>query len=305
MVRESDLIDWIRRQKQFDPSLVPVGPGDDCAVVVCGAEKLLVSADQLLDGVHFDLKRHGAYAMGRKAMARALSDIAAMAGLPLAAVATVALPKGFSRADAEAMYRGMRDLSAEFDCPLVGGDVAASTGPAGVSVTVLGRPAGIQPVLRSGAKVGDAVCVTGEFGGSWLTDRHITFSPRVREARQLAASCSLHAMIDVSDGLALDLSRLCKASGVGAEVVADQVPVHPEAAAGRKIDPLRAALGDGEDYELLFALSAQQAEELLAAKELAVRVSRIATIIETTALTLILPDGNREQLKPEGWEHKT
>ncbi|HUS48198.1 MAG TPA: thiamine-phosphate kinase, partial [Phycisphaerae bacterium] len=261
-MRELDLIEWIRSQKEFDPALVPVGPGDDCAVVVCGGEKLLVTTDQLLDGVHFDLKTHGPEAMGRKAMARALSDIAAVAAMPLVAVATLALPKGFSQADAEAMYRGRRSVSDEFKCPMIGGDICAWQGPAAVSVTVLGRSAGIQPVLRSGAKPGDGICVTGKFGGAWLGDRHLNFKPRIREARQLAASCNLHAMIDVSDGLALDLWRICKASGVGAEIMADRIPISPDATAGRKIDPLQAALTDGEDYELAFTLPPDQADGL-------------------------------------------
>lgn len=304
-MRESDFIEWICRQKEFDPAIVPVGPGDDCAMVVCGSERLLLTTDQLLDGVHFDLKTHGPKAMGRKAMARALSDIAAMAAAPLAAVATVALPKGFSQADAEAMYRGRRSVSDEFNCPMVGGDVGAWNGPAAVSVTVLGRSAGIQPVLRSGAKVGDAICVTGKFGGAWLSDRHLTFKPRIREARQLAASCSLHAMIDVSDGLALDLSRICRASGVGADVFAEQVPVHPNAAGGRNIDPLRAALGDGEDYELLFTLPADQAETLVVQQPMPARVTLIGQIVEGSNLTLVRREGNREDLKPEGWDHET
>jgi thiamine-monophosphate kinase len=304
-MRESEFIDWIRSQREFDPAVVPVGPGDDCALVMCGGERLLVTTDQLLDGVHFDLKRDGPEVMGRKAMARAISDIAAMAAVPLAAVMTVAMPKGFTEADAEAMYRGRRSVSDEFKCPMVGGDVGAWNGPAAVSVTVFGRSAGVQPVLRSGARVGDAICVTGQFGGAWLSDRHLTFRPRIREARQLAASCSLHAMIDVSDGLALDLWRICKASNVGAEVVAAQVPVHPDAAAGRKIEPLQAALADGEDYELLFAMPADQAESLVTTQLLPVRISRIGQIVEGSGLCLICPDGSRKELKPEGWEHKT
>ncbi len=304
-MRENEFIEWLRSQQECDPAAVPVGPGDDCAVVMVGAERLLVSTDQLLDGVHFDLARHGPEAFGRKAMARALSDLAAMAALPLAAVATVSLPRGFSRTDAEAMHHGRRSVSDAFGCPVVGGDVGAWDSPAAMSVTVLGRPEGIEPVLRSGARAGDAVCVTGCFGGAWLTDWHLKFTPRIAEARRLAAECELHAMIDVSDGLALDLWRVCRASGVGAELSADAIPLRPNAPAGRDIEPLTAALGDGEDYELLFTLPAGQADRLLAEQPLAVPVTRIGTITEAEELTLTRGDGGRETLEPTGWEHRT
>ena len=305
-MRESEFIEWIRSQKQWDPAAVPVGPGDDCAVVLCGGEKLLVTTDQLLDGVHFILSKHGAYNAGRKAMARNLSDAAAMAALPIAAVATVALPKGFARGNAEKIYHGLRSAGEEFNCPLVGGDVGVWPGALAIGVTVLARPAGIAPVLRSGARPGDAVCVTGAFGGSWHTQRHLNFTPRVSEARMLASRCALHAMIDVSDGLACDLAHICAASGVGADVLAGAVPIHADAqATTAKTPPLSAALTDGEDYELLFALPAEQADQLLQTQPLGVAVSRIGTIVEGGALTLVHPDGRREALKCNGWEHKT
>jgi len=297
-MREFEFIEWIRSQGIADPAAVPVGPGDDCAVIACGGERVLVTVDQVLDGVHFILADHGARAAGRKAMARNLSDIAAMAAAPMGAVASVALPRGMQRGDAEEIYHGLRDVGDEFGCPVVGGDMGSWDGALAISVTVFGRPGGIEPVLRSGAKAGDAICVTGAFGGAWRTQRHLTFIPRVREARILAEACDLHAMIDVSDGLAADLTHLCKASGVGAEVLAADVPVHPDA------DGLDAALGDGEDYELLFAIPAEQAERLEADQPLDVPVSRIGTITAEPAMTLIHPDGRREELKATGWEHE-
>jgi len=298
-MRELDFIEWICSQQEWDPSVVPVGPGDDCAVVVVGGRRLLVTTDQLLDGVHFRLDRDGAEAGGRKAMARALSDIAAMAARPLAAVASISAPKGFSREDAEAMYRGRRVVSEQFGCPMVGGDVAAWDGPLAITVTVFGRPDGIEPVLRSGARPGDAICVTGRLGGAWRTDRHLRFTPRVAEARALAGRCDLHAMIDLSDGLAMDLRRLCKASEVGADVAADRIPVHPDA------PDLEAALGDGEDYELLFALGAGQADELVNEQPLDVPVTRIGTIVEGDSPALTGPGGKRKEMPAAGWEHRT
>jgi len=302
-MREREFLDWIRGQGGFEASAVPVGPGDDAAVVQCGRERLVVTVDQVLDGVHFVLGDHGPKAAGRKAMARNLSDIAAMAAVPIGAVASVALPEGFSRADAEAVYHGLREIGDEFQCPVVGGDVGVWGGALCISVTVFGRPAGIAPVLRSGALAGDAVCVTGAFGGAWRSRRHLEFTPRVREARELAGKYTLHAMIDVSDGLAVDLRHVCGASGLGAEILAESVPVHPDAASAD--EPLQAALGDGEDYELLFTMPADGALRLLQEEPLGVAITRIGTIVSGDAVLLVLGDGSKRDLPASGWEHKT
>ena len=300
-MRELEFIEWIYTQGRFDPAVVTVGPGDDLAVVQCGAEGLLVGADQVLDGVHFLLGEHGPRAGGRKAMARNLSDVAAMAALPLAAVATVSLPKGLSAHDAQEIYLGMREIGDLFDCPLVGGDVGTWAHPLAISVTILARPRGIEPVLRRGARCGDAICVTGTFGGAWRSPKHLRFTPRIAEARVLAGEFGVHAMIDVSDGLARDLGHLCRASGLGAEVVAAAVPV--SAAAGPA--GLAAALHDGEDYELLFTLSEEHARALLETQPLGVSVSRIGTMTPGEELVLIDPAGRRKPLRPVGWEHQT
>ena len=147
-MREFDFIEWIRARSSFDPAVVQVGPGDDCAVLNFGDEKLLITADQVLDGVHFSITRHGPAAAGRKAAARNLSDIAAMAAVPVAMVATVAAPPGFTQADAQAVYDGLRSVGDQFDCPLVGGDLGAWDHEAAklqISATVVGRSAGIEP----------------------------------------------------------------------------------------------------------------------------------------------------------------
>ena len=306
-MRERAFIEWIRGQREWDPAVVPIGPGDDCAVVMVADRQLLVTVDQSLDGVHFRLERDGAEAAGRKAMARGLSDIAAMAGQPLGAVASVSLPKGFSRADAEAMYRGRRAVSDPFNCPMIGGDIAAWDGPLAISVTVFGRPGPRGAILRSGAKVGDAVCITGALGGAWKSDRHLKFTPRMAEALAMAETFDLHAMIDISDGLARDLRHICEASGVGAEIIAGDVPIHPDAleAPADPVAAVRAALGDGEDYELLFTLPADDAAVLLKNPPIDVTVTRIGTIVHAPEVTLISADGRREIPDPEGWEHST
>ena len=313
---------------------MPVGPGDDCAVVRCGREKLLITTDQVLDGVHFILTEHGPRAAGRKAMARNLSDIAAMAGAPLAAVACLTLPKGMGLGDCQAIYEGMRELADRFNCPVVGGDVGAWKGPLAISVTIVGRPRPAGPILRSGAKVGDAVFVTGALGGAWKTRRHLEFTPRLDAARRLARRFAIHAMIDISDGLAVDLGHLCRASGVGARLVAADIPIHPDAAGlchssgneneivppssetkrslgvrSRPTAPtragLRAALEDGEDYELLFTLPARQARSLAAARGLGVPVRRIGTITAGRRITMLEMDGKIRTVTAKGWEHET
>jgi thiamine-monophosphate kinase len=158
-------------------------------------------------------------------------------------------------------------------------------------------------VLRSGARVGDAICVTGSFGGAWKTTRHLTFTPRVAEGLILA-QYGLHSMIDVSDGLAIDLGHVCDASGVGSDVQAASVPIHPDAL--NRPDALSAALGDGEDYELLLTLPQDQASRLIAEKPLGdVPVTRIGTIVPGAARSLVLADGRRQELPARGWQHET
>ena len=302
-MRETPFIDWIRSQSEFDPARVPVGPGDDMAVVRCGGQPVLVTTDQALDGVHFVLAEHGPRAAGRKAMARSLSDVAAMAGVAAAAVATVALPGGFARADAEEIYHGLRAAGDAFDCPLVGGDVGSWDGALAIAVTVFATPGPAGPILRSGAAVGDAICVTGSLGAAWRTERHLTFAPRIPEALALARQYDVHAMIDLSDGLSVDLGHLCRESGCGADVAAAAVPIHPDAKTMK--DPLAAALGDGEDYELLFTLSPQDADRLLQEQPLDVPVSRVGRIVAGGEIALVDSDGRRRPLEPSGWEHRT
>jgi len=312
-MHERDFISWIRRQEQLDPKAFPLGPGDDCAIAKLGGEDLLVTCDQVLDGVHFRLAEHGAEAVGRKAMARALSDVAAMAAVPVAAVATVALPRGFTRQDAEALYRGRRSVSDVTNCPVIGGDLGVWDGPLAISMTVFARRAGVtggvEPVLRSGARPGQAVCLTGRLGGSWRGRRHLEFLPRLAEGVALAMNYRVRAMIDISDGLATDLRHLCEASGLGAEIVAADVPIHNDARIG--LNPadsaaaLRRALTDGEDYELLFTLPSAWARKLVERQPLPVPVTRVGRIVKARGITLIHPDGRREELADAGWEHRT
>jgi thiamine-monophosphate kinase len=307
-MRELEFIEWIQGRSNFDATKVPVGPGDDCAIVRLGDSDLLVTTDQALDGVHFSLSEHGPRAAGRKVIARSLSDVAAMATVPLAAVATATLPRGFPSSDAEELYRGMRDMADDYHCPLVGGDVASWDGALCMTSTIFARRAGVtggvEPVLRSGAKPGDAICVTGTLGGAWRSSKHLEFTPRIAEAIELAIICRIRSMIDISDSLARDLQHVCTASGLGAEIVAGDIPLNPDLISD-KPSALQAALHDGEDYELLFTVSQAWARKLCDRQPLSVPITRIGTMVEGDGLTLISTDGSRNKLEPTGWEHGT
>ena len=299
---ERRLIDWIRGQKRSWPSaLVNIGIGDDLAGLRIGDEQLLYGCDQVLDGVHFRLNECGAKAAGRKALARNLSDVAAMAAVPVAAVGSVALPEDMDIEQAQKIVNGINELAEEFNCPVIGGDVGSWTGALAISVSVLAKGAGLEPVKRSGAKEGDAIMVTGELGGSIL-GKHLVFRPLVKEARALAEQIKLQAMIDVSDGLAVDLHHITNESKCGAEIWAEKIPI---SAAAKELgdDPLQHSLTDGEDYELLFTLSEKdvnKAQSILCS--LGVKVSHIGRIIKK-GVVLMDEKGNRRELSASGFEH--
>ena len=246
---------------------VVTGAGDDCAVLDVGlADKhLLFKTDAVVEGIHFNKEAPGR-SIGHKALGRCLSDVAAMGGAPLCALVTLGLPHGFDAAQVEAMYRGMSDLAIRHGVAIVGGETTTSPERVFVSVAVLGTVRQTSCVRRSGAKAGDAIFVTGMLGGS-RAGKHLEFEPRLQEGHWLAARGTVHAMIDLSDGLATDLRHLLDASGVGAELLAEAIPVSADARKRSRQSgaptPLTAALTDGEDFELLFTVPASDAVRLL------------------------------------------
>ena len=294
MAGEFEFIEWLKGQ-QRESALVGVPAGDDLAVLKWPAEDLLVvGVDQVLDGVHFDSSVHGPRPIGEKVMNRNLSDCAAMACLPAAAVVSAALPHRAGIDYAKELYLGMKGAADKFACEIVGGDTGTWNGKLALSVTILGRSAGITPVTRAGAKPGDGIFVSGPLGGSILW-RHMSFEPKIEMARRLARWFGVTAMIDISDGLSRDLGHICRASGVGAVVEASQVPIHPDAHELSKrdgVEPLRHALDDGEDYELLYTSPLNSPNAM-----------RIGHITEDTSLVLEREHGVTEPLIPKGWEH--
>ena len=303
--REDGITAWFRQQSRLDPKLFPIGIGDDMAEIRVGEDaSVLVTTDMLLDGTHFDLKTATLEQVGYKAMAASLSDCAAMATIPLAAVVAVALPPGFGKWQLQELHAGITRAADKYDCPLVGGDITSwrSPHPFAVNVTMLSKRARNAPVRRDGARAGDVVCVTGSLGGS-VYRKHLEFEPRVGEALRLAQTVEVHAMMDISDGLSTDLNRICHQSGVGAIVEAASIPISDDAR--RCDDPLQAALDDGEDFELLLALGPEQGARLVQTWDGSVAITQIGHITEAEGMWLRLPDGQLVELGPGGYDHLT
>jgi thiamine-monophosphate kinase len=266
-VKEFELIEKLIRSLPSNPSVV-TGAGDDCAVLDLGipGRQVLFKTDAVVEGIHFT-STTPPEKVGRKALARCLSDIAAMAGTPGSALVTIALANNFEAGYVEAVYAGMTALAQQHGVAIVGGETTTNPDRVLISVALLGSVPRGKAVLRSGARAGDAIFVTGELGGSLLA-KHLDFEPRLVEARWLAEHFSIHAMLDVSDGLAGDLRHLLKASSVGAEVLAASIPISRAAKRASRAEssakpPLLAALTDGEDFELLFSVSSRDAVPLL------------------------------------------
>lgn len=281
----------------------PIGIGDDMAQIQFADDvPVFITTDMLLDGVHFDLKKTTLKQAGYKAMAVNLSDCAAMATAPVAAVVSVALPKEFGAKELKQLHAGITLAGDRFGCVLVGGDITKwkKKGPFVISVAMLSRQAGNAPIKRSGAKVGDCICVTGSLGGSGY-GRHLKFEPRVKEAIQIAHTVTVHSMIDISDGLSSDLNRICQQSNVGAIIYADRIPVSADAR--RSKDPLSSALNDGEDFELLFTLAPKDCEMLLKTWNGKVTIARIGAITNTKKMQIKMPDGRVCKLTPGGYDH--
>jgi thiamine-monophosphate kinase len=231
------------------------GAGDDCAVVRASGENklILLKTDCIVENVHFRSHDNPA-AVGWKAMMRPLSDFAAMSGLPQFALITLIAPRHTSVAKIDNLYRGLRRAAERFDVSIVGGETSETRGPLAISVSVVGFVEKDRWISRRGGKPGDDLFVTGRLGGA-AKGKHLRFVPRIVESRWLGQNFRVHAMIDLSDGLGVDLPRLAKASKVGFKIDMNALPLAP----GAKIDN---AISDGEDYELLFAISPRDRKRL-------------------------------------------
>lgn len=311
-----------------DPSVV-VGPGDDAAVLARGGGELVVTADLLIEDVHFERASISPHDLGAKAIAVNVSDIAAMGGSPRYALASVALAADLDEGWAIELAGGMREACLEYAVSLVGGDTNRGDRIV-VAVTVAGEVAPGHAVTRSGARPGDAIVVTGTLGaaagglalsrspstiatvleqpdGRSLLEALQRPTARVGEGQTLAASGAT-AMMDLSDGLAKDLVRLCAASSVGARVYLIDVPVAPalaEAADALDVDALALAFGGGEDYELLATLPVDRVDETAATmrERSGIGLTRIGEIVEGSEVVTVDADGGERPLVPSGWDH--
>jgi len=334
-VQVSDLGEFglIQRLAAHLPSRpdVVLPTGDDASLVDLGAAALLVATvDALVDGRHFLRAVATPEEIGHKALAVNLSDIAAMGAEPLWALVSLLVSPATDVALLDGIYAGMAALAESFAVAIVGGNVVSTSGPLTLDVTLLGRVQRHQAVLRSGARQGDVLCVTGSLGAAaaglllaTTDDLHIQISPelreaarkslvsptpRVREGQILARGGAVTAMIDISDGLAADLGHLCAASGVGALLEVERIPVHPAAAQvafARGQDAVLFALAGGEDYELLFSVPPDGLDAALRmVGEVGGEAHRIGTITNSAGtLGLKSGDGTISPLDAAGWDH--
>jgi thiamine-monophosphate kinase len=307
---ENDLLDWLHEHLPTDSRLT-VGLGDDAAVLAGRhLNNPVVTTDMITEGVDFLLSEVDPVWVGHKELGVNLSDLAAMAARPVAAFVSLVLPReGFEQLSslqlAIQLYEGMLPLAERFQVSLAGGDTNTWEGPLAISITVLGETTPQGPLTRSGAQAGDQIFASGQFGGSIL-GKHLHVEPRIHEALLLHERYTLHAGIDVSDGLALDISRLAEASACGALIDTTSIPISAAACKLSKKDShsaLQHAMGDGEDFELVIAVPPATAEKLCADEPLDIRLTRIGEMIETRGLWQANLDGTRQILPPYGYLH--
>jgi thiamine-monophosphate kinase len=299
------IVQWLRDRYPLS-DVVRLGIGDDATLLdLSNAPRAVVTTDMLMDGVDFEVDRCGPSRVGRKALAVNLSDLAAMAARPVAALVSLALPRTADLEFVKSLYQAMESLASEFDVTIAGGDTNCWDQPLVVSVTAIGQTTAKGPLLRSGAVADDEILVTGVFGGSIL-GHHFDFQPRVAEALLLHKDFELHAGMDVSDGLSLDLARLAEASGCGAEVDLNLVPIASAAHALAARDgesALQHALSDGEDFELILAVPSETARHLLAEQPLGIPLTRIGKFVVDAGLWQRRASGDRIPLAPQGYLH--
>jgi thiamine-monophosphate kinase len=316
---EKMLIQRIRRSARGGKSVV-TGIGDDCAVLrVPPGHELLVTTDFTLEEVHFRRDWHSPELVGRRCLTRGLSDIAAMGGEPRAAFLSLAVPGDVPQKWVDRFLKGLLALAEEFKVPLAGGDTAQSAAGIQADIVVVGSVPKGKAVLRSGAKAGEGIYVTGELGGSAAAlarlaegkpvgagySQHFSRQsrplgvplPRVAVGRWLRQHRVATAMIDLSDGLSTDLEHICQESHVGAEIEAEAIP-RAQVGPGKERVGLELALHGGDDYELLFTSTAAVPNQVAG-----VRVTRIGRTTPSAGMRLIRPDGEKHPLQARGWEH--
>ncbi len=314
---EKALIARIRREAKRSGGLLSggIGIGDDCAVLrIPRGDEALVTTDFSLENIHFRRAWHPPESVGHRCLTRGLSDIAAMGGEPLAAFLSLALPRSLPQDWVDGFFRGLLQLAAEFKVSLAGGDMAESPNGILADIIVLGSVPKGKAVLRSGARPGDGIYVTGELGASAAAlkllygrkklkpadfPHHFYPSPRVTAGRILRKDGMASAMIDISDGLSTDLGHVCEESGVGAEIEEAAIPVAKVGKLARQVD-LSLALHGGDDYELLFTASPGRR---VPSRIAGIAVRQIGHVTRGRKVFLRGRDGVKRELPTQGWEH--
>lgn len=318
-MNERDIIQCLLARCGVEQNGLLRGIGDDCAVIEKNEQRSwLVTMDTLVESVHFDLNWHPPEKLGRKAVAVNVSDIAAMGGEPVFIFLSLGLPRGFDPSWMNSFSQGITGACREYGCMLAGGDTVMSREGVLITVTVIGEVPADQVVYRRGAFPGDVIWVSGSLGMAAagleicrngitsavtslqpLVEAHLNPQPRVRLGRQLAESRIVHAMMDISDGLATDLSHLCAQSGVGAQIYSDRLQASPallEATSLLRQDPIDLMIRGGEDYELVFTSSPDAESEIAAlAESTGVAVTAIGTIVNQQGVRLVLSASDTEQ----------
>ena len=316
-----------RRLKQADAPPVVRGIGDDCAVLrPADGHDLLVTTDTQEEGVHFRRDWSTPEDIGWRCLAVNVSDVAAMGGAPLGAVVALSLPETLPVAFVEAMYDGMNALAEAYDCPIIGGNISKSAEPLSVTITVLGSAPRDGSLYRASARAGDGIWITGDLGAAKaglealihpqavaglpteaVLSRYRRPFPRLKEALYLRQH-GARSLIDLSDGLSSDLAHVCEASGVGARLHADRIPISDETgkvANALGLDALTMALHGGEDFELCLTAPSAVAEALEQGfrKRFDCPLTRIGTIQTGAGVTLCHSDGGEVPLIAGGYDH--
>ncbi len=300
-MNEEDLIEKIKNLYGKTKSSI-LGIGDDCAVWVPKPDyEYLITTDSAIEDIHFKLLEHPLAAIGYKALARSISDIAAMGGMACYVLVAFVKPPKITDLDVLEIYKGMNILLNQYHLELIGGDFSQGSALI-INTTVIGCCPKGKSIKRSGMQLGDQIYVTGSLGGS-IYGKHLNFKPRILEAQCLVENFNINAMIDISDGLSKDLWRMVRSSHKSVEIYADKIPV--DAACQGVEDPLWHALNDGEDYELIF--TSPQSEEdinLIMETKFHIRCSNIGKVIgNNIELWIQYPNGKKEFLKDEGFRH--
>jgi thiamine-monophosphate kinase len=322
-IGEFGLIERVRSAcKSHHPAIV-IGIGDDAAVFKTGPDQeVAVTTDILTEGVHFNLKYTSFDSLGWKALAVNLSDLAAMGAKPICAVVSLAPSRTWSGDQFDEFYSGLKRCGSAYGCAIAGGDLSRTPGPSFISVAAMGSVRRGRALKRSGAKPGDAICVTGELGGSRTglevlesgrpeqagksVKRFLEPVPRLDVSSWISGFRGITSMIDISDGLVSELGHLCRESATGCEIQADAVPIAEEArnwASSIGGEALDYGLYSGEEYELLFTVDSRRIDRLIAESAGLNRISVIGKMVPAVHGITLAGPGEKNNLEPSGWDH--